>query len=56
MADGLADHRTPPRAMQLGSMLRGEGGKGNQYRQEVFSIVGTMVRHGSEPASIGLPV
>jgi len=30
VANGLADHRAPPRAMQLGSMLRGEGFKGNE--------------------------
>jgi len=29
MANGLSDHTTPPHAMQLGSMLRLEGVKGN---------------------------
>jgi len=29
MANGRADHRIPPHAMQLGVMLRGEGVKGN---------------------------
>ena len=29
MADGLADHRIPPHAMQLRLMLRAEGGEGN---------------------------
>ncbi len=29
MADGGADHRTPPTAMQLRSMLRVGGAKGN---------------------------
>ena len=29
MANGRADHRTPPHAMQLCPMLRGEGAKGN---------------------------
>ncbi len=37
MANGRADH-DPPRAMQLGSMLRLEGGEGNGNTQATEAI------------------
>ncbi len=56
MANARADHATPPHAMQLRPMLRGEGVKGNQYEQQVSVTVGALlVKNADEPASTGLP-
>ncbi len=54
MADGLADHRNPPRAMQLGSMLRGEGVKGNGKGQwgEVPLRLGSLWLGGEKKACL----
>jgi hypothetical protein len=37
MANGLAEHGTLPRAMQLCPMLRVEGVQGNTHDQDVFT-------------------
>jgi len=40
MGNGLADHRNPPRAIQLRSMLRGEGVKGNGRMDQLLLFQG----------------
>ncbi len=45
MAMGLADQEVPLTVMQLGAMLRGEGGKGNDHWQPIwFDFAGSEVR------------
>ena len=59
MANGRADHRTPPDVMQLDSMLRREAAKDNQYQRKrkrgFFTVEHPMATGGSEPPSIRVP-